>query len=62
MLRLEGLGEQKEKRLSMAEPIAIIVLFTTLGMLLPLFFPCTPTQCIVQKGDAPMHCPTPHVQ
>lgn len=28
----------------MAEPCALIVIFVTLGMILPLFFPCTPTQ------------------
>lgn len=28
----------------MAEPCLLIVIFVTLGMMLPLFFPCTPTQ------------------
>lgn len=28
----------------MAEPCLLIIIFVTLGMILPLFFPCTPTQ------------------
>lgn len=32
------------KLFRMAEPCIMIVLFVTLSMVLPLFFPCTPTQ------------------
>jgi hypothetical protein len=41
----------------MAEPCVLIVLFVTLGMLLPLFFPCTPTQCVVIQGQTKPLCP-----
>jgi hypothetical protein len=34
----------KPARWRMAEPCALIIIFVTLGMILPLFFPCTPTQ------------------
>ncbi len=34
----------------MAEPCALIVIFVTLGMILPLFFPCTPTQARCGAG------------
>jgi hypothetical protein len=34
----------KPAKWRMAEPCLLIVIFVTLGMILPLFFPCTPTQ------------------
>lgn len=37
------------RRLRMAEPCIVIVLFVTLSMVLPLFFPCTPTQVRVGR-------------
>ena len=41
----------------MAEPCVIMGLFVTFGMLLPLFFPCTPTACVVSQGDSTPICP-----
>ncbi|KAI7836469.1 hypothetical protein COHA_009686 [Chlorella ohadii] len=41
----------------MAEPCALIVIFVTLGMILPLFFPCTPTQCVIIQGETKPLCP-----
>lgn len=34
----------KPAKWRMAEPCLLIIIFVTLGMILPLFFPCTPTQ------------------
>lgn len=53
-LRAELLRTKFQK---MAEPCVLIVLFVTLGTLLPLFFPCTPTQCIVIQGESTPVCP-----
>lgn len=33
------------------EPCAIVVLYVTGSMVLPLFFPCTPTQCVIHGGE-----------
>ncbi|KAL4443355.1 hypothetical protein ABPG75_011092 [Micractinium tetrahymenae] len=41
----------------MAEPCLLIVIFVTLGMMLPLFFPCTPTQCVIIQGETTPLCP-----
>lgn len=38
----------------MAEPCLLIIIFVTLGMILPLFFPCTPTQARASDGAAVM--------
>ena len=40
-----------------AEPCILIGLFVTLGMLLPLAFPCTPTHCVIHPGDTTPTCP-----
>lgn len=53
------------RRLRMAEPCLIIAVFVTLGMLLPLAFPCTPTSCVMRQGSAAPDCPpgvTTHVR
>lgn len=34
-----------------------MALFVTLGMLLPLAFPCTPTHCTIKPGDTTPTCP-----
>lgn len=55
----------KNQRLRMAEPMAIIAVFVTLGMLLPLAFPCTPTSCVMREGESEPFCPqgvTSHVK
>lgn len=53
-LRAELLRTKFQK---MAEPCILIILFVTLGTLLPLFFPCTPTQCVVIQGESTPVCP-----
>jgi H+/Cl- antiporter ClcA len=53
-LRAELLRTKFQK---MMEPCVLIVLFVTLGTLLPLFFPCTPTQCVVIQGESTPVCP-----
>jgi chloride channel 7 len=47
----------KTKFQKMAEPCALIVVFVTIGMVLPLFFPCTPTQCVIIQGESTPVCP-----
>jgi hypothetical protein len=49
----------KPARWRMAEPCALIIIFVTLGMILPLFFPCTPTQVLVWPCVIAMVCPCP---
>ena len=49
----------------MAEPCLLMAAFVTLGMLLPLAFPCTPTQCYIEQGQTQPVCPpgvSPNVQ
>lgn len=41
----------------MGEPLLIIVIFVSLSMLLPLAFPCTPTNCYIKQGDSKPYCP-----
>lgn len=41
----------------MAEPCLLIIIFVTLGMMLPLFFPCTPTECVIIQGETTPLCP-----
>lgn len=45
------------KRAKMLEPCVLIVVFVTLGMILPLFFPCNPTQCVIIQGESTPVCP-----
>jgi len=52
--RAEILRTKKQK---MMEPLILIVLFVTLGMIMPLFFPCTPTQCVIIQGETTPVCP-----
>uniref|UniRef100_A0A7R9VET4 Chloride channel protein n=1 Tax=Chlamydomonas euryale TaxID=1486919 RepID=A0A7R9VET4_9CHLO len=40
----------------MVEPIVLTVLYTTICMVLPLFFPCTPTECL--ENDGVLYCAT----
>lgn len=35
----------------MIEPCVLVVLYVTGSMVLPLFFPCTPTHCVVHKNN-----------
>lgn len=35
----------------------LISIFVTMGMLLPLAFPCTPTECYIKQGDTAPYCP-----
>jgi hypothetical protein len=49
----------------MAEPCLLMGLFVTLGMLLPLAFPCTPSQCVIEQGATAPICPpgaSSHIQ
>lgn len=47
----------KPAKWRMAEPCLLIIIFVTLGMILPLFFPCTPTQCVIIQGETKPLCP-----
>jgi hypothetical protein len=61
----EGLRAQGKRWWRMAEPCLLMALFVTLGMLLPLAFPCTPTQCYIVQGATAPVCPpgvSPNVQ
>ena len=56
LVRLRDAVFSKDKRLKLLEPLLIITIFVTLGMLLPLAFPCTPTSCVMREGEArPCH-------
>ena len=48
---------QGRKWWRIAEPLLLISIFITLGMLLPLAFPCTPTDCYIKQGDTAPYCP-----
>jgi hypothetical protein len=64
-LMTEGLRAQGKRWWRMAEPCLLMALFVTLGMLLPLAFPCTPTQCYIVQGETAPVCPpgvSPNVQ
>lgn len=41
----------------MGEPLLIIGVFVSLSMLLPLAFPCTPTNCYIKQGETVPYCP-----
>lgn len=41
----------------MGEPVVLIGIFVTLSMLLPLAFPCTPTNCYIRQGETVPYCP-----
>lgn len=47
----------KTKFQKMLEPCVLIVFFVTITTVLPLFFPCTPTQCIIIQGESTPVCP-----
>lgn len=47
----------KPAKWRMAEPCLLIIIFVTLGMILPLFFPCTPTQARCRRGRTPRRRP-----
>lgn len=56
---------QGKKWWRMAEPCILMGLFVTAGMLLPLAFPCTPSQCVIEQGETTPICPpgtSDHVQ
>lgn len=48
---------QGRKAWRMGEPLLIIAIFVSLSMLLPLAFPCTPTNCYIKQGDSKPYCP-----
>ncbi len=50
-------GAQGRRKWRMGEPLLIIVVFVSLSMLLPLAFPCTPTNCYIKQGDSKPYCP-----
>lgn len=56
-LRDALMGHLKWKR--MIEPVALALIYTTGAMVLPLFFPCTPTECVVTTAvsDGASHIP-----
>lgn len=47
----------KTKRARLLEPCVLIAVFTTVGTILPLFFPCLPTQCVIIQGESKPVCP-----
>ena len=47
---------QGRKWWRMAEPCILMGLFVTAGMLLPLAFPCTPSQCVIEQGETTPVC------
>ncbi|WPT16484.1 Chloride channel protein D [Picochlorum sp. SENEW3] len=47
----------KTKKAKMMEPCILIVVFITIGTILPLFFPCVPTQCVIIQGESTPVCP-----
>jgi hypothetical protein len=40
------------------EPCVLVVVYVTGTMVLPLFFPCTPTQCVTHRGEVYCDVPT----
>jgi chloride channel 7 len=47
----------KTKQAKLMEPCVLIVVFITIGTILPLFFPCLPTQCVIIQGESKPVCP-----
>lgn len=45
------------KKAKMMEPCILIIVFITIGTILPLFFPCVPTQCVIIQGESTPVCP-----
>ena len=43
------LGGAKWRRC--VEPCVLVVIYVTGTMVLPLFFPCTPTKCVIHEGE-----------
>jgi hypothetical protein len=50
------LGGAKWRRC--VEPCVLVVVYVTGTMVLPLFFPCTPTQCVTHQGEVYCDVPT----
>lgn len=48
---------QGRRNWRMGEPVVLIGIFVTLSMLLPLAFPCTPTNCYIRQGETVPYCP-----
>ena len=40
---------QTDRRRRLLEPIIVVGLFVTSAMILPLFFPCTHTDCVIEQ-------------
>ena len=40
---------QADKRRRLLEPVIFVAVFVTLAMILPLFFPCTRTDCVIEQ-------------
>lgn len=40
---------QADRRRRLLEPVIIVGLFMTTAMILPLFFPCTQTDCVIEQ-------------
>lgn len=45
------------RKAKMMEPCILIIVFITIGTILPLFFPCVPTQCVIIQGESTPVCP-----
>ena len=43
-------GPQADKRRRLLEPVIFVAVFVTLAMILPLFFPCTRTDCVIEQA------------
>ncbi|KAL3159050.1 hypothetical protein ABBQ32_011048 [Trebouxia sp. C0010 RCD-2024] len=57
VVRLRDAIIQGRRTWRMGEPLLIIAIFVSLSMLLPLAFPCTPTNCYIKQGDTKPYCP-----
>ena len=56
VIRLMVLGVielQTNRRRQLLEPIIVVGLFVTSAMILPLFFPCTQTDCVIEQVGWP---------
>lgn len=57
IIRLRDSIIQGRRNWRMGEPLLIIAIFVSLSMLLPLAFPCTPSNCYIKQGDSKPYCP-----
>ncbi len=49
-MRKAPCGPQADKRRRLLEPVMFVAIFVSLAMVLPLFFPCTRTDCVIEQA------------